>query len=557
MDEPGLTPFAERELRDFVERRDTLHVLEPDLLYRRWWRPCRVRVLLVTDGGLDYGSGGFGLRTFVSTLLSGTYPAWFQVTIAHRRFRNGDAMMDGDARIDRRITNFRFDDRGHFGTDDYDQLWMFGIESSPGIVDAEVRAIAEFMDAGKGVFATGDHAALGQAMGGRVPRARSMRLWDSTPGVDEVSMGGHRRNDTNRRGHDVQSTFDDQSDDVPQTIRPRWYRTRIGLFEAVYPHPLLCGPDGAITVMPDHPHEGECHEPTDPSQTVTVGGASFVEYPPGSSGPRPLPQVVATSTVLAGTTSGGKAATDGHTFGGIAAYDGHLAGVGRVVTDATWHHFVNINLVGETGAVPPKNQGFLATAVGQAHLAQIRTYYRNIATWISPPSALRCMNRRLLWDLVWHHRVVEAVATANEVELATAHPVLLWHIGKQARDVLGRRTSTCQTVRLVLDLIWAEALPKLFPEVDPWLPREERRRPEPESVGWFDPSPVLDLALGAAVTAVHEAFAGDERLDEEGLDKQLDEVLSRGVALGLDLARQTARESAEQLDALVQRVTER
>lgn len=26
-----------------------------------------------------------------------------------------------------------------------------------------------------------------------------MRLWDFTPGVDEVSMGGHRRNDTNRR----------------------------------------------------------------------------------------------------------------------------------------------------------------------------------------------------------------------------------------------------------------------------------------------------------------------------------------------------------------------
>ncbi|WP_380165170.1 hypothetical protein [Jannaschia sp. R86511] len=557
MDEPRLTPFAERELREFVERRDTLHVLQPELLHRLWWRPCPVRVLLVTDGGLDFGSGAFGLRTFVTTLLSGTYPARFVITLAHRRSRSGDAMMDGDNRIDRRITGFRFDDGGHFGVDDYDQLWLFGIETSPGIDDAEVRAVAEFMAAGKGVFATGDHAALGQAMGGRIPRVRSMRLWASTPGVDEVSMAGHRRKDTNRRGHDAASTFDDQSDDVPQTIQPRWYRTRVGLLEAVYPHPLLCGPDGAITVMPDHPHEGECREPADTTQTVTVAGASFVEYPPGTGGPQPLPQVVATSTVLAGTTSGGKDATQGHTFGGIAAYDGHLAGVGRVVTDATWHHFVNINLVGEAGAVPPKNQGFLATAAGQAHLARIRTYYRNIATWISPPDSIRCMNRRLLWDLVWQDRVLEAVATADRVELAKAHPVLLRHIGKQARDVLGRRTSTCQSVRLVLDLVWAEALPKLFPEIDPWLVREPVRRPEPERVPWFDPSPVLDLALGAALTAVHEAFADEERLDEDSLDKRLDEVLARGVALGLERARDSARESLEELDALVQRVTER
>jgi hypothetical protein len=384
-----------------------------------------------------------------------------------------------------------------------------------------------------------------------------MRLWDSTPGVDEVSMAGHRRNDTNRRGHDAASTFDDQSDDVPQTIRPRWYRTRIGVFQAVYPHPLLCGPDGAITVMPDHPHEGECREPADTSQTVTVGGASFVEYPPGSSGPRPLPQVIATSTVLAGTTSGTKDPTNSHTFGGIAAYDGHLAGVGRVVTDATWHHFVNINLVGSAGAAPPKNQGFLASAAGQSHLAQVLRYFRNIATWISPADAIRCMNRRLLWDLVWNHRVVEAVATADRVNLAEAHPALLWHIGKQARDVLGRRTSTCQTTRLVLDLVWAEALPKRFPEIDPWLPREPRRRPEPDAVPWFDPTPLLDLSLGAAVTAVHEAFAEAERHDEEALDERLDEALTRGVSVGLELARRTARESVEQLDDLVQRVTER
>ncbi|RJK94751.1 hypothetical protein D5H78_13005 [Vallicoccus soli] len=553
-----MTRLDERELRELIDRRDVLHALEPQRLHLRWWRPCSVRVLLVTDGGLDFGSGDFGLRTFVTTLLSGTYPAHFRITLAHRRSRGGDAMMEDDGRVERRISGFRFDDRGHFAADQYDQLWMFGIESAPGITDREVRAVAEFMDAGGGVFATGDHAALGRAMGERIPRVRSMRLWDSTPGVDEVSMGGHRRNDTNRRGHDAASTFDDQSDDVPQVITPRWYRTRVGLFEAVYPHPLLCGPDGAITVMPDHPHEGECHEPADTSQVVDVGGASFVEYPPAvGGGPKPVPEVIATSTVLGGTKSGTKDATQGHTFGGIAAYDGHLAGVGRVVTDATWHHFVNINLIGAAGAAPPKDSGFLATPAGASHLARVRTYYRNTATWISPPGLLRCMNRRLLWDLVWHHRVVEAVATTAEVDLRRAHPVLLWHIGKQARDVLGRRTSACQSVRLVLDLVWQEALPELFPEVDPWLPRDLESRPAPQQVPWFDPSPVLDLALGSAVTAVHQAFAEDEQVDQDSLDERLDEVLARGVAVGLERARESAREALEQLDALVQRVTTR
>lgn len=557
MSDTPLPGIDERALRDLVERRDRLHHLEPEKLYLHWLRPCPVRVLLVTDGGLDFGSGDFGLRTFVTTLLTGTFPARFRITLAHRSTRSGDAMMDDDGRIVRRISDFRFDDAGHFSPDDYDQLWMFGIQSSPGITDAEVRAVAEFMDAGKGVFATGDHAALGKAMGERIPRVRSMRLWDSTPGVDEVSMSGHRRNDTNRRGHDVVSTFDDQSDDVPQPITPRWYRTRIGIWEAVYPHPLLCGPKGAITVMPDHPHEGECVEPADTTQVVTVGGASFVEYPAATDGgPKPEPQVIATSTVLAGTTSGGKQATQGHTFGGICAYDGHRASVGRVVTDATWHHFVNINLVGAAGAASPKDLGFLATAAGQAHLAQIQAYFRNVATWISPASSIRCMNRWWLWDLVWHQRVVEAVATAAHLELRQAHPYLLWGIGKQARDVLGRRTSSCQSVRLVLDLVWQEALPKLIPEIDPWLPREWRE-PEPDKVAWFDPSPLLDLALGGAIASVHEAFSGEERPDPDRLEKVLDEVLGRGVELGLEHALETARASMEELDGLLRRATRR
>jgi hypothetical protein len=553
-----LPRLDEIAIREIVTARDRLHHLEPAKLYLHWLRPCAVRVLLVTDGGLDFGSGDFGLRTFTTTLLQGGFPARFRITLAHRRTRSGDSMMDDDARIERRISGFRFDNVNHFSAKQYDQVWMFGIESSPGITDAEVRAVAEFMDAGKGVFATGDHAALGRAMGGRVPRVRSMRLWESTPGVDEVSMGGHRRNDTNRRGHDASSTFDDQSDDVPQTITPRWYRARVGLFEAVYPHPLLCGPNGAITVMPDHPHEGECVEPAAVDDVVTIGGGSFTEYPPATDGgPRPLPEVISTSTVLAGTTSSSKAPTDPHVFGGICAYDGHRAGVGRVVTDATWHHFVNVNLIGDQFAPHPKNLGFFATPSGQAHLARIQTYYRNVATWISPASSIACMNRWWLWDLVWNARVVEAVATAAHVELHTSHPVLLHGIGKQARDVLGRRTSACQSTRLVLDLVFQKALPELLPEIDPWLPRHSKDIGEPVEVPWFDPSALLDLALGGAIVAVHERFAGLEETDDRRIEAELDETLAGGVRVGVQHAIETAGRSIDELNGILNRVVER
>lgn len=51
-----------------------------------------------------------------------------------------------------------------------------------------------------------------------------------------------------------------------------------------------------------------------------------------------------------------KAPFNAHTFGAICAYDGWRAGpngVGRVVTDATWRHFINLNLVGG----PPSGGG--------------------------------------------------------------------------------------------------------------------------------------------------------------------------------------------------------
>lgn len=546
-------------LHDLVLERNHLWRTEPLTLL--WLlRPCRVRVLLVTDGALDFGSADFGLKAFVKILQQAPFYVRYDVTLAHRRFRSGDQMLDGDSTIARRITNFRFDDPGHFASDMYDVVWLFGIESGPGIDDTEVRAIAEFMDGGGGLFATGDHGSLGKAMSSEIPRVRSMRLWDSTdpnPDLNEVSMQERRRNDTNRIGSSAGSQFNDQSDDVPQVITPKLYRVRVGIWRAVFPHPLLCGPRGTITVMPDHPHEGEGVQPADLTQSVTVAGATFEEFPAGTGGnPQPVPEVISTSSVLAGTTSSIKDPTDAHTFGGICAYDGHRASVGRVVTDPTWHHFVNVNLVGELGATPPKDKGFLATSAGEAHLEDIKAYYRNLATWLSSPTLLTCMRRRVLWWSIVNSRVVEAVSIKYDVRLQEANLRLFRAVGKQARDALGLATSSCQRVELAIDLIWDFVPLELVRQIDPWWPEPEPEKKagpehEPDLVPWFSLEPLLDAALGGSILALRDHFFDSGREDLEDAEEEFDEVARRGVEVAVARALEDAAESARAFEQLL------
>lgn len=561
-----LTP-ANRELRDLVLERERLYRIDPERLFPRLLRPCRVRVLLVTDGGLDFSLGDFGLRTFVDVLTSqppGPYVR-FDVTVAHiNQNATDEQVMAGHSDVERSIKGFKFDDPEDFAPDMYDEVWLFGIdtfysefERGPGypssrLSDSELRALSEFMDGDGGVFATGDHGALGVCLCGSIPRVRSMRLWGSTsgsPNLDEVSMGGSRRNDTNRRGHDVTSEFDDQSDDVPQTVNPKMYTAQSGIWRYAWPHPILCGPKGPIRVMPDHPHEGECVEPSNTSHSETFDGYEIEEYPSGSGGSaRPLPEVISTSNVPAGNTSGivefnfVKAATQPHTFGGICAYDGHRAGRGRVVTDATWHHFVNVNLIGETGALPPKNAGFLATPAGQDHLETIKTYYRNIAVWIARPSLIRCMNRRILWGLLWQHRVLEAVTTRLDVQFKEVDVRFLYDLGLHARDVLGKYAGPCQSRRIALDV-----LERFFPReriefLDPWRPRLEEKEPERSQgeLPWLNLEPMMDVALGGALLSLREAFPYPDSKALDEAEDRFDEVLERGVVRAVKKAQETA-----------------
>lgn len=550
------------ENRDIIVRRDGDRIARQQDLSAviHWLRPCQVKVLIVVDG-LDFSWQNFGLRTFVESLLTTGSHVRFRITLAHILTGGAGSMMEDHAGIADRISNFKFDNAAHFTPDKYDVVFLFGIETayfgrgngypSNSLSNAELQAIGQFQNGGGGLFATGDHGALGKPLCHKVARARNMRLWDHTSNndaTDEVSMGGIRRNDTNRIGHDAGSQFDDQSDDIPQPLTPKMYSVINGYFRYSFPHPLLCGPRGVIRVFPDHPHEGECVAPADTSLTLNYTAPLGPEYPNATdAGPRPVPEIIATLHVLAGTTSGGKDPTQAHSFGGICAYDGHRAGVGRVVTDSTWHHFVNVNLIGDVSVNDPndpKSQGFLATTAGEAVLEDIKAYFRNIAVWLARPANISCMNSRLLWSLVYNDRVLEAVLTTRQVQLSQLSSKTLWLIGRHARDVLGRYASRCQSRRIILQLFPIEIV-KRIPWIDPW----EGPRPEEElatdGVPWVDLEPLLDVALGGALVAINEKFGAPGQQQAEKLrDRDINGAAEQGAAVALDLGARSLAGSA-------------
>ncbi len=263
-----------------------------------------VKVLIVTEEEGSFSSEHrFGLSELVNALKYTAYDfVEFQVITAHRSFKNKNIHAK-----DANIENFRFD--SNFTTDKYDQVWLFGvsnfynIDSDPFVSstpyhevfplsDVEVVSICKFMDAGGGVFATGDHENLGINLCGKIPRVRSMRRWEfdylkvrdsydnyNESGTDAPPVFGKHAHDTLVSGHNSIYEFDDQSDDVPQEITPKFYFSGSKYILKAYPHPILCSPKGLINVLPDHMHEGQCQEPEDLSKQFALLDYDKPEYP--------------------------------------------------------------------------------------------------------------------------------------------------------------------------------------------------------------------------------------------------------------------------------------
>ena len=397
--------------------------------------PCPQRVLVVTDGGLGFNpADDFGLTEFISVIqVSG-----HAITTAHR---NGDPLATIPG-------NFNFSTAAiPVTTANYDQIWLFGVNATP-LLAAERTTIEAFMQSGGGVFATGDHSSLGFGMGAHIPRARSMRDWSTVP------MSSPQRLDTViDPGSNNVKEFQDQADAIPQRMYPVFFSnggpSSSPSTWAV--HPVLRHASGAVDYLPDHPHESECFAPT----PVAGNFIAFEEWPVPLAGGLRIAPVVAAVSISAGrfVTDSLKPPVFPRSFGAIAAYDGDPAHIGRIVCDATWHHFVNINLNGVGAGNDPltglPRQGLKPGGVPTPEYLKIQTYYRNTVRWLAP------RNRRYCWPFL-----IAAVARfdieALELQLPHPHPCPwepLVKIGRSMQDVIDGQFGPGTVTAVVDDML--------------------------------------------------------------------------------------------------------
>ncbi|MFC3115880.1 hypothetical protein [Cellvibrio fontiphilus] len=373
------------------------------------------KVLIVLESGYRFdtdpsGSPDFTYTTLVNTLTS----AGFQITRAHR---------DNDS-TPGVIQSFDFAAPG-VNLLQYDVIWLiglrgrnlsFGASGTFDLSEPEIAAITRFMDAGGGVFATGDHDSLGADMCGRIPRVRAARCWygagaDATPpdphspmpadfpkNFPPFSVARADTTRTNPAGNYSEFAapfvwFENQSDSVPQVITP----------VSSPAHPILRNGDRDIEIYPDHMHEGNTLGEVpgyNYNQTLSFDGESFVEFP-SMAGEHPKPEVIATGQVLenasrfAGGGTADAAIASSKSVNTLSVYDGRRVGVGRIVTGATFHHYVDINLTGDSGVTPgvrqtragadaAKGQGFGFPGAEQT-FNDIKAVYINITRWLARP----------------------------------------------------------------------------------------------------------------------------------------------------------------------------
>ena len=500
----------------------------------------KTKILMITDGAHFTDGASFHLSEVIKAILS-DLPLFIQIDITKASY--GSYSASGE---DINIADF-----SKHNLSQYDQIWFIAVsrKTANPLSGKEVQAVYDFMQNGGGVFATGDHEDLGASMCGQIPRVRSMRRWWwPGPGPNgepeappQVGSGKH---DTLIGG---------ETNGVPQTITPKYYTAphAHAYLQRKYPHPVLCGPTGVITVLPDHMHEG-CIEVPPLNKNIPVNGKDVVEYPK-SHGRIVAPEVIATATNHENNAQ----------FGVIGAYDGHKVfeprslknGVGRIIVDATWHHFFNYNVKQFSNgfdnvktAMANGTQPTAADLVLAEHYRPMRAYFQNIALWLGRNENTNAVNRRSLWYVRWHSNIQMAVlddSLLNQID----NPFWYYYdLGTKARDALNRVASQCETLQYILSVI---AKSPLYPRLYPWNElTEDEQKFDQQGVSMADSEILETLILGGAMHAIANTFK--DEMNEKMLDGgEFEDVAHKGAMTALDHLTQSMEEDCRKLGELI------
>ncbi len=455
-----------------------------------------IRVLVVADGLVNFDpDDDFGLTRLVAALeKSGSPGEIITVTTAHRSCK---------ATTSAKLKEFKFDKvengRPILHITNFEQVWLFGhLGECPqhAITSSELQVISDFMNDGGGVFATGDHEDLGAAMCGNVPRVRKMRRWhvsnlkpNETPAP---SRNDSDRIDTLREGIEPGFEPEDQEDAVPQEIRPKFFFNQTS--STVQPHPLLATEEFAISILPDHMHEGECVGADELEKRMADDPEIEKDFPVGKGTEKRLwPDVVAIATSAAGTLDLQEKIlpVDPRSYIVISAYDGHEVEVedesgghklGRVVVDASFHHFVNINL-----------EGFIDRCVPKREFEIFARYFGNILHYLLPPDKERIAFLHLLRALRFKAPLMEDIQNLSADDWAD-----VIYAGTIANKIISDNFSPAHARRCALAMI-SDLKPDLrahlHEAIDLWQPRDEAD----DSLFFLNSESLVIAILGQAI----------------------------------------------------------
>ena len=224
---------------------------------------------------------------------------------------------------------------------DFDQLWLFAVDTGTGLTSADCTGITRFRKRGGGIFSSRDHNDLGSSL--------------CTLGGIGAAHYFHSRNP------DPDPTRHRRDDKVTTSIdSPNYHSGSNGDYQRIVveaPHELLRRADRSfIEYFPAHPHEGGVGAPAgDDSAHVIATGLSLAT---------------------------------GNVFNLVVAFEhshdeaGHQ--LGRAIAESSFHHVVDYNWNTDMGC-----PSFLEEPPGDAikrepeKLDDIKQYVTNAAAWLS------------------------------------------------------------------------------------------------------------------------------------------------------------------------------
>src|SRR5690606_33965193 len=223
----------------------------------------------------------------------------------------------------------------------------------------------------------------------------------------------------------------------------------------------------------------------------------------------------ASPAVMGDVHVGDRGVANARWTGAVGAYDGRRCGVGRVVVDSTWHHFLDINLIGDNAANRPGvtdpraaiwRKGFTYSPEGQAVLERFDQYIRNIVRWLSPGVGVVSGLDGLVVQTAMTHQVREVLETTRLSPAA---------LGAYAWPYALRLAPPCTIMQFVF--------PPTYDVVDIPIPPWERPpgpNPVKDDLGWaIRPQELAEAALGGALSAFAELPSVDALADGKGAEQ--------------------------------------